>query len=152
MLALPDRVEVQVLVEDGRSPADILVSLYFYSQGHYYYGHLAGSTDAQGRAATTADEIRRRFEESRRLFMMDLRVPLADCDPRIDVVIDGGVNFAERQAEPLPSYVPPDVRMLWDRARNAFYAPASVSLHPPWAKVVRAQFTLRPVGADQAPA
>ena len=152
MLTLPDRVEIQVRVDDGGSAADILVSLYFYSQGHYYYGHLAGPTDGTGRVATTADEIQRSFEQNRRLFMMDLRVPLADCDPRIDIVVDGGMSFAERQAEPMPSYVPPNVRILWDRARNALYAPAKVTAHPPWEAVVSVQLRVRPVGADQAPA
>lgn len=104
-------------VEPGM--ADILVALDVRLSGRYYYGTVVGLSDALGRAEITRRQLHDQFANDQRLFPMDYKGGLSECDDTICVRILGGNEFREAQeAARLNPVMGPDLRSLWDRARN----------------------------------
>jgi hypothetical protein len=126
IVILPAAIEVKVLAADeGAIDApDILVRLDLLWYGHYYYGVHLGLTDRTGMARISARDIEKQFAENRRLFPMDYKVPLDECDEAARISIVGSKSFLKHRAEPFPEWVTAAVAEEWTRARNGAYRPA----------------------------
>lgn len=133
MATFPHRVVLRLMPSQGLSSAeDILVALQFFSGGRPYYGTLMGLTDAQGRVERSFQEIESDFLYDQKLFPMDFRVPLAQCDPRIDLQIQGGREFLDHQdsiaVNPL---VTPEAHAQYTKARNQHVMSTQIAIALP---------------------
>jgi hypothetical protein len=117
----PRRIALRVIPSQGLSFADgILVALQLYSGRRPYYGTLMGLTDAQGMVERSFLEIESDFRHDQTLFLMDFRVPLDQCDPRIDLEIQGGGDFIDHvQAIASNPLVTPEARAQYATARTS---------------------------------
>jgi len=123
---LPAAIEVKVLTDDGSDidGQEILVHLDLLWHGEYYCGVHMGLTDQAGTARISAGEIERQFDENRRLFPMDFKVPLDECDEVARIGIMGSRAFLKHRGDPFPAWVPAAITKEWNRARNGAYRPA----------------------------
>jgi hypothetical protein len=128
---LPAAIQIR-LVSDAVGIAElseVLVALDVLHQGRYYFGAVLGLTDTAGRLHIERSDIEQSFTENQRLFPMDYRVSLAQCDAQIAVRVLGGLDFAEAQtAAEENAFMPAEVRDLWRRARNRRLANTQVQL------------------------
>ena len=122
MLILPPRVDIAVRDQNARVLADIMVSLQFNVDGRYYFFYSFGLTNGDGGVAANAAEIEQAFEDDQRLFIMDYKVPLKDCDRLGFVVVVGDSEFSRRRETLRPGWVKPDWVERWRRARNAEFS------------------------------
>ena len=127
MLAFPPEIRVTLLEEgQGDGYPGILVSCNFFWHGRYYFGTTVGTTDGSGRTQLKRDQLELDFRENQRLFPMDLKVQLDNCDPLIEVVVRGGAEFsALRDAVERNPLVTPRARAAYAGARNAMVESAS---------------------------
>jgi hypothetical protein len=122
MLRLPAIVEAKVLTSDGRPVEDLLVSVATLWKGNNYYGSVMGLTDHLGEVRLTRDQFLRDFEEDRRTFPIDFKLPLDECDPALEIIVRGGAEFRELKASiETSTLVDPDVPPLYARARNDLF-------------------------------
>jgi hypothetical protein len=149
---LPDAIEVQLQPDGSAIIESILVSLDLLHQGRYYYGTHVGLTNASGRARVTRAEILDGFANDQRTFVMDYRVPLEECDAEAVIRVEGGQEFASRQAELLEAsdhtLVAPEAYSQWKAARNEAILPTRVPVtldRPDANGMVRAQIRVRSV-------
>jgi hypothetical protein len=114
------RIAVRLEPCEGLVSADrILVSLQFYYRGQAYYATILGLTDAHGTAERTFEALERDFRYDQKLFPMDFRVPLGDCDRHIEVQVEGDGDFVKRLNSVASNpFVTPDVRGLYENAQN----------------------------------
>ena len=119
MLRLPKIVEARVRTSDGELVEDLLVSVAALWKGNNYYGSVMGLTDDLGQVRLTRDQFLSDFEEDRRTFPMDLKLPLDECDPALEIIVRGGAEFRElKQSIEASTLIDPDVPPLYARARN----------------------------------
>jgi hypothetical protein len=119
MLKLPHAIVVQV--EGSRAPiSKLLIAVHFLHRAEYYFGGVVGLTDANGEVVFLREAIEQAFAANQRLFPMDYRIPLVDCDSMVRVVILGGEEFLAAQktalASPLTAATAKD---LWREADNS---------------------------------
>lgn len=119
-MKLPHAIEVNVSLAEGEPGVDLLVALDIHHAGRYYFGTLLGLTDRAGGVRADQATVVESFTENQRLFPMDYRVPLSDCDALAVLRIEGGKEFTERQASAVDSlFVTPATKALWRTAKNA---------------------------------
>jgi hypothetical protein len=122
MLRLPRVVEVTAFTSDGEPVEGLLVSVATLRGGGHYYGDVIGLTDSLGEARLTRAQLLRHFEEDHRIFPMDYKVPLADCDPALEIFVRGGAEFRElKHASETNTLADQTVRALYSRARNELF-------------------------------
>jgi len=123
MLTLPNRIQATVVDKTTGSPlgADILVAFRLLVGGQVYYADLMGLTDKDGNVALTREQLERQFRANQKAFPMDYRIPLADCDPTLRIVVTGGAEFEELRRQAVDTrWVAPEVRVMYNRALNAY--------------------------------
>jgi hypothetical protein len=154
VLVLPRAIVVQVVAEGEATPGDLLVGLSLRYQGRDYFNTLVGLTGTDGAAELLGATLLADFRDSQRLFPMDYRVPLAECDPTAGIAVLGGDAFLrQRAAGQGIGYIPPAVHAQWARARNATVASTRIDLaldQPDAAGVVRGVLTVTPAPRAQA--
>jgi len=147
-LVLPSAIEAEVHWDDGSAVPDALVALHLRMHDRYYYGTLLGLTAGDGSVRLTRDALEQDFGEDRRLFPMDYRVPLAECDPVAEVRVDGGAEFARRRAAiDNTTLISPAAAALWRAALNERLQPAVAEIRldaPNVSGTVRAAVIVRP--------
>lgn len=117
----PSKLTVQLTSVDPVAPrmAEILVALDIRLSGQYYYGTVVGLSDALGRAEITRRQLHDQFTHDQRLFPMDYKVGLSQCDDMVGIRILGGTEFRDAQrAASLSASIPPGLQSLWNRAGN----------------------------------
>ena len=152
-LELPAAVEVELVPEQGADVAGLLVAIDVHHAGRYYYGTLVGLSDDAGRVRLERGALERDFAADQRLFLMDYRVPLEQCDVEAAVRVDGGQDFTERRASAVSPLTVPAVALLWRVAANERIAPAHAVIRldrPDWDGVVRVRLPIRPIDAGPA--
>ena len=118
-MKLPDILTVAVRQREGPI-AGALVWLTLRIQGRDYYSTNIGLTDAQGRVAITGSALEDMFRQDQRVFPMDYKVALQNCDNEVAIGVDGGHAFSENQGAALRSALTsPEAKRLWSLARNA---------------------------------
>jgi hypothetical protein len=130
-MELPRTIQVQLICDaPGFAPlSDVLVALDILSLERYYYGTVLGLTDAAGHLRVERSSLERDFVENQRLFPMDYRVSLAQCDHQIAVRVLGGQEFERAQtAAETNALMSDNVRLAWRRARNTALASTSVRI------------------------
>ena len=129
-LALPDILRVRVTCPtDPAVPLDrLLIFLDCHIAERYYFGCLVGLTDAEGRAQITSAGVYEHFTLDQRMFPMDYRVPLEDCDSSIRVHLVGGTDFKAQRAQLGSGPVTPEAVGLWLRARNDIFSSATAGV------------------------
>ena len=122
MLQLPTIVEAKVISSDGNPVEDLLVSIAALLRGNHYYGDVMGLTDSRGEVRLTRDRFLGDFEQDRRSFPMDYKIPLDGCDPALDIIVRGGAEFRElKHSTETSTLVDPKVTALYARARNELF-------------------------------
>jgi hypothetical protein len=118
MLDLPSEIVVE-LRSDEANVGNLLIALDVLRSGHYYFGGVIGLTDSRGRISFSRESIENAFEENRREFPMDYRIPLREADPEIDVVVPGGSEFRQAQVTALSSALTSEPsKRIWSLAEN----------------------------------
>lgn len=119
MTIFPEVLEATVLNDKGQGLADILVSVGTFWSGHYYYGRVMGLTDRHGIVSLTRHQLEHGFQQAQASFPMDLKVPLEQCDPAIEISLRGGAEFRDaRRGVMTNGLAGSDVKRIYDRARN----------------------------------
>jgi hypothetical protein len=141
-------IEVEVVAENGIAVASVRVALELLHDGRHYYGAEVGLTDLTGCTRLERAALERMFAEDRRLFPMDYRVPLEQCDAEAAVRVDGGADFAARRATALASsLISRDAARMWQLAANESVRPARAAVRldlPNKDGIVHARLTIRP--------
>jgi hypothetical protein len=119
-MKIPTAIRVTVIAEGAPMLlADILVSCQFYRSGQPFYETQIGLTDPDGRVRITADRIQESFDLDQRLFPMDYKGSLPDCDPMVDVIVLGEDEFRQlRDSIARSSLAKPEARAAMAHARN----------------------------------
>ena len=128
MLLVPRIITVQLMLP-GHPPhelRDVLVSVMTYLNGGPYYGDTVGLTDFRGFAQMKGSTLMNDFEKESRAFPMDYRVPVAECDAFLEIIVRGGQEFVRHRATVgQSSMVSQDVRTLYRKARNELFTSAA---------------------------
>jgi hypothetical protein len=120
-MKIPETTSVRVSLEPPkRTPLPgILVWFRLFLQRQPYFDGLVGLTDSGGVASVSASELVAQFAESQRLFPMDYKVSLDECDDEIEVGIDGNRDFAKARVAALKSgLVGTNATHAWSAAQN----------------------------------
>jgi hypothetical protein len=97
-MQLPDTIRIDLRPAGAAVSLDrILISIEIRYQGRYYFGTLLGLTSKSGRLQVPGALIAQHFAASRDLFLMDYKVPLAECDTSVVLQLPGGDKFAQQQ-------------------------------------------------------
>ena len=86
----------------------VIVDALLYVSGKQRYRFDAGSTDIRGSLMISSEELERSRVSNQSFAIMDYNTPLADCDPRIDVVIPSEKELLQR-IESIKKWFPTDV-------------------------------------------
>jgi hypothetical protein len=118
MLNLPAAFAIELKGE----PTDIdriLVAGELFHTGRYYFGGILALTDAAGHVTFSRDSIVGAFEENQRLFPMDFRVPIEECDSTVWFVLPGKDEFAVARRNALVSSMASTAtKEMWRSAGN----------------------------------
>jgi hypothetical protein len=115
--------ELLVRVKRGIHPDvrvdSLLIGLVLRHHSRDYYATLLGLTDDQGNLRVARNALEDQFREDQRLFPMDYKVMLDECDAVAIVGLAGGRDFAGRRANALKSpFLTPSARSWWATAQN----------------------------------
>ena len=118
---LPD--EVAVRVKRATHPDvrldSLLIGLVLRHHNRDYYATLLGLTNGQGILRVTGGLLEEQYNEDQRLFPMDYKLRLDECNAVAIVSLAGGRDFSERRANALKSPVlAPSARAWWAEAQN----------------------------------
>lgn len=131
MLRLPTSISVRLLDQSGLPlhERDVLIAINILQRGAYYYGNLVGLTDPSGVATVRGDEIDARYRSDCKVFPMDYRLELIECDSMIEVVIlsPKEINDALVALDAV-AIAEPQLRAQYLRARNREFDPALLRL------------------------
>lgn len=117
-----NRFPESILVElepDADVPVEkLLVGLTLRRGERDYFSTLAGLTDSEGRIAIRWADIESDYRANQRLFPMDYRLELGECDGLL-IDLGGGSDFETQRASALAAPVLSDeARQHWSAARN----------------------------------
>jgi len=116
---LPETIEAEIVSAHGDPLVGILVALDLRYAGRAYYATHLGLTDSTGRARIDREALTQAFAEDQRLFPMDFRIPLSECDANATLRIEGGPQFRQRRAAAIASsLIAPDAAAAWRAATN----------------------------------
>src|SRR5262245_39073954 len=105
LMHLPD--EFVVRVKRGTDPDvcldSLLIGLVRRTHNRDYYSTLLGLTDGQGMLRMARGVMEEQYKEDQRLFPMDYKLRLDECDPVAIVSLAGGTEFTESRAKALKS-------------------------------------------------
>ncbi len=154
MLVLPHAISVKVVAEDGAAPHDLLVSLSIRYEGRDYYNTSVGLTNADGTARRLGSDLAVDFRNDQLMWLMDYRVPLAQCDAIAGVEVPGEHAYLlQRAAGEESGLATPETQRIWAVARNALVTTARgvIALdQPDAAGVVHGVLAVRPAPRGRA--
>ena len=129
---VPSEIRVTVLDRAGQPIPAVLVWLNTRALGGDYWRTLLGLTDHHGTVCLSGDQLRRHFREEQAFSLMDLRVPLEECDEEVTLGVEGGAVFRDHREIALTAdWVAPWAKQYWSEARNETLTSATLLVPVP---------------------